>query len=268
MSFRTLAITAAAVLAIFAVADSFIFRSLDPDHGFIYNAVARASLLALVAVSAGLTASRFSWWGEHLGRGWTLFFAAYACLTIGEILRKGFPQAATAAEACIIGANLALIGAYVIIARSLKVAGLDFGGSRAQSVLATVVALLLALAICHESILDAWNAISAGSAKGSALISPVADVITFALVAPLLLTAWALRGGQQFWVFALLTLGTLGWMFNQGSSTLLGLIGITSADAIRSGRIFGFAMACLFIAAAAAAQRLAAHQAMRSTDHV
>ena len=267
MTFRWIAILAAACVALFAFADSLAFGALDDASRLLYNASARTVLLALVAVAAGLAASRFGWWGEYVGRAWTLFFVAYAVLTLGELTRR-FTQNAAAAEICIVVANIALVGAYFLTARSFKAAGLDFGGSRTKTIVATAISLVIAIALCHDSIIGGFNSLRAGHFTPSDLVSPLADVITFALVAPLLLTAFALRGGQQFWMFALLTTGTVGWMINQGIGTLFEAAGGVSATALRTGRMTGFAMACIFIAAAAFTQWLAAHRTTRGVASV
>lgn len=261
MSFRSIAITAAVSVALFAVLDALLVRGLSTDSRFWYSAVTRTTLVAMVAVAAGLAAHRFGWWSEYVGRAWTLFFIEYAVLTVSEILRRGFPDAVLANQICVVVANVAGIGAYVLMARSLAAAGLDFGTSRAGKVLVTAIAVVLAVALCYAPIVSGLQSLQSGEPRPGDLVSPLADVITFALVAPLLLTSFALRGGQLFWIFALLTTGTIGWMVNQGAGTLVGLAGGGDA-AIRSGRMTGFAMACVFIAAAALTQWLAARRTL------
>lgn len=268
MTFRLIAALAAVCVAVFAVADSLFFGALDSGARTLYNASARTLLLALVAAAAALAASRFGWTREYVGRAWTLFAVAYGVLTAGEVLRRFFTNASLASEICIVVANLAIIAAYVVTARSFKAAGLDFGGSRMKTMIATGISLVIALLLCHQSIIGGFAALRAGSFTPSDLVSPLADVVTFALVAPLLLTAFALRGGQQFWMFALLTIGTVGWMINQGTGTLFELAGGASAEALRAGRMTGFAMACIFIAAAAFTQWLAAQRTLRGVAHV
>jgi len=259
MSFRHVAIGAAAAVILFAILDSILFAAMGTDARPIYNGLARVSMLAIVAAAAGLAASRFGWWSEYVGRAWTLFFAAYAVLTIGEVLKRFVTGASLASEICVVAANIALVGAYIMTARSFHAAGLDFGASRARTVLASLVSFAIALALCYDSISSAWASLVSGNLAPGPLISPIADVVTFALVAPLLLTAFALRGGQQFWMFALLTTGTIGWMVNQGSGTIVRIAG-GSSEAIRAGRMTGFAMACFFIALT---QWLAADRAVR-----
>lgn len=253
MSFRSVAVAAVVGVVVVALLYAAVYPGLSTGGQFWLNAVARVGMLALVAICAGLAAHAFGWWSEYVGRAWTLFFIEYALLTVSELLRRAAPDTASLASgALVIIANIAGIGAYVLMARSLDAAGLGNYTSRGRKILAAAIALIVAAALCWGPI------VSASSLNG--LVSPLADVITFVLVAPLLLTVIALRGGQLFWIFALLTAGTIGWMVNQGASTILRAMG-AGENAMRTGRMTGFAMACFLIAAAAFTQWLAARRA-------
>jgi hypothetical protein len=264
MTFRSLAVAALAGVLFIALLYFFLFPALDTQSRFWFSAVSRTLMLALVAVAAGLAAHRFGWWNEYVGRAWTLFFVEYAVLTVGEIIKRARPEAQFASEICVVAANLAGIGAYLLMARSLRAAGLEYYGTPARKALVTLLAFGFAIALCYVPIVSALESVRTNP---GALVSPVADVITFVLIAPLLLTTFALRGGQLFWMFAFLTTGTMGWMVNQGAGTILRLLG-GGDDAIRTGRMTGFAMACFLIAAAAFTQWLAAQRAIRGAAHV
>jgi hypothetical protein len=262
MSFRSIAVAAATGVLLVALVQTFVVPALSTDTRLWYTTVTRTTLLALVALAAALAAQAFGWWSEYVGRAWTLFFIEYALLTTREILRRALPEATMAGQICVIAANVAGIGAYVLLARSLSAAGLDSSVSRRRRIAAGTVALAIGIALCYGSIASTLQSLRSGDPNFGALVSPLADVITFALVAPLLLTAFALRGGQTFWMFALLTAGTIGWMVNQGAGTILDLLG-GSENAIRAGRMTGFAMACLLIAGAALTQWLAANRSVK-----
>ncbi|HEX6087984.1 MAG TPA: hypothetical protein VF266_25870 [Thermoanaerobaculia bacterium] len=266
MTFRSIAIVS--VLGILAVAVLYfaVFPSLSTDARFWFTAISRTLMLSMVALAAGLAAHRFGWWSEYVGRAWTLFFVEYAVLTVGEIARRASPGASTLNEICVVVANIAGIGAYVLMARSLSAAGLAYYGSRVKKIAFMVLALAVALALCQAPIREAFQSLGTNDPSIGAFVSPLADVITFVLVAPLLLTTFALRGGQLFWMFAFLTTGTVGWMVNQGAGALVTLAG-GGENAVRTGRMTGFAMACFLIAAAALTQWLAAQRAMRGAQH-
>jgi hypothetical protein len=265
MTFRNVAIAALCAVALIALIDATFAEHLQPQGLFWYSAIVRTALLALVAIAAAAAASRFNWWSEYAGRSWTLFFIAYSILTASELARRFLPQVGAAREVLVAVGNVAIIGAYWLASRSLKVAGLDFQSSTARRIVVIVLALGLALALCWGSFWSEIVSARAGELHIGSLISVLADMITFVLVAPLLLTAFALRGGRLFWIFALLTTGTFGWMVNQGSSSVLRAVGWQ--EAIRTGRMLGFALACCFISAAAFTQWLAVRRGTSVASH-
>lgn len=258
MTFRSIALFAACLVAAIVVVDATVGSRLDARAAFWYLSIVRTALLALVAVFAAVTASRFKWWQEYVGRAWTLFFIAYALLTLSEIARRFFPQSRSVREVLVAVGNLAVIGAYWLIARSLHAAGLDYYGSTARKIVIFVLSVGLVIALCSGSLFNELKWARQGDLHPGSLLSVFADMITFVLVAPLLLTSFALRGGQQFWVFALLTAGTFGWMVNQAAGTILRSAGLYGA--VPTGHMLGFALACCFIAAAAFTQWLAARR--------
>jgi hypothetical protein len=266
MLFRRIAVVAACAVLLFAILETSLVPGLAITFRPWYTTITRTVLLAMVAATAALAAGTFGWWGEYVGRAWTLFLVEYSVLAVNTLLRRRAPSAGLALEATLIVANLAGIGAYWLMARSLTAAGLRYYGSTAKRVAVILLALLLAIVLCQSSILEAWHSIDAGQPQAGRLVSALADVLTFVLVAPLLLTTFALRGGQLVWVFGFLTTGTIGWMVNQGATSIAHTFG--GGDRVaRVIRNSGFAMACLFIAAAALTQWLAARRATRGVPH-
>ena len=87
-------------------------------------------------------------------------------------------------------------------------------------------------------------------------------MITFTLVAPLALSALALRGGQLSSIFGLLTLSVFGWMVNTGATSIADLFG-GGTGTLRTIRLLGIAVAALSNAAAAVTQSLAASRTMK-----
>lgn len=259
MSSRSVALLAATGVLVVTLLHLFVFPSLSTDGRFWYNAIIRGTMLAMVAIASAIAAHTFGWWSEYVGRAWTLFFVEYALLTASEIFRRTMPDSPASGIAVVV-ANLAGIGAYVLMARSLTAAGLGGYASRGKKIATVAVALVLAALLCWAPIVSSVKDVQADIANVGDLVSPLADAITFVLVAPLLLTVMALRGGQLFWIFALLTAGTIGWMVNQGAGAILSRVG-ASEDLIRTGRMTGFAMACFLIAAAAVTQWMATRRA-------
>lgn len=262
MSSRSLGLAAAAGILLVILLYVFITPNLSTDALFWLNAITRPLLLAMVAFAAALAANRFGWWSEYPGRAWTLFFVEYLVLAVSEVLRRAAPERHLTSEIAVVIANLAGIGAYILMARQLRAAGLDFGTSQAKKVVVVLCALVVAVALCYSPVIAGWQSLRSADPSPGSIVSPLADIITFVLVAPLLLTTFALQGGEIFWTFAFLTAGTIGWMVNQGAATILRLFD-AGEHTIRAGRMTGFAMACFLIAAAALTQWLGAQRALK-----
>ncbi len=218
----------------------------------------RIFLYALATVAAGTAAAKFDWWREHAGRAWALFSLEFLLLLVNYIVRRIAPDAALTLNATLIVANVAQIAAYWLMARVLTAAGIGYLMSKGKSIVLTAVALAIAIALCHVSLLAQWQSLRMGHLQPGSLISVVADVITFTLVAPLAMSTLALRGGRLSWIFGFLTVSVFGWMINTGAPTLA-----SSPDALRAIRTGGVAIAALFNAAAAATQTFAARRAMK-----
>jgi hypothetical protein len=251
MNFRRTAAVAICGSLFFAIFDFLVVSRFDDRERFWYSAIARIGLLAMTAIAAAGTAHQFAGWRQHFGRAWTLFALEYGLLALSEISRRFFPEIVSTKAVLVTVANIAGVGAYWLMARSLRAAGLEYFGSRAKKIGVVLFAVALAAALCLRPFMDGIAEARAGQLHIDSLVSIGCDMLTFILVAPLLLTAYSLRGGRLAWTFACLTAGTFGWMLNQASQDLF-----SSTDAIRAGRMTGFAMACLFVAAAAWTHRM------------
>ncbi len=249
MTFRGTAATIAAVIILFTAADAVLYPRLGAPAQLLYRGSVRIAWLAVVMIATAAVAARFRWWGDYLGRVWTLLFIEYLCLIVSETVRRFVPGAAPVGRGAVVIGNLAGIAAFWLLARSLHAAGLHYAGSRSTKLLFFALGTVLAAALVLEPSLREIRRLLAGTGELDRTVSVLADLVTFILVAPLLLTALSFRGGRLFGIYALLTAGTIGWMINQGSSTLLAIVGMSSAT--RAGQMFGFAMACGCIAGAA-----------------
>jgi hypothetical protein len=257
-------VAAAGGVALLLLLDLLLVSALPADARAWYGIVVRITLYGLAAIAAGMAAARFAWWHEHIGRAWALFSLEFVLLLINYILRRATPGGMLALNITLIAANVAQIAAYSLMARVLTAAGIGYLISRAKRVVLTAAALAVAILLCHGSLLTQWQLIRSGNVQPGSLISVLADVITFTLVAPLAMSTFALRGGQLSWIFGFLTISVFGWMINTGAPSIAGTLG-GGADVLRSIRMAGVAIASLFNAAAAAAQSLAAHRAMKGS---
>lgn len=252
MTFRGTAARIAAVVVLFTIADFVVYRLLGEQARLLYRGGVRVAWMAVVAVATAAAAAQFRWWGDYMGRVWSLLFVEYLCLTVSETIRRFVPNAAPVGRGAVVIGNLAGIAAFWLLARSLHAAGLHYGGTRTAKLGFFTLGALLAAVLVLEPSLHEIQRLLAGTGEVDRTVSVLADLVTFILVAPLLLTALSFRGGRLFGVYALLTAGTTGWMINQGSGTVLTFLGM--AGATRAGQMFGFAMACACIAGAAYVQ--------------
>jgi len=249
MTFRETAATIAAVIILFTAVDAALYPRLGEPAQLLYRGSVRIAWLAAVMIATAAVAARFRWWSDYLGRVWTLLFIEYLCLIVSESVRRFAPGAAPLGRGAVVIGNLAGIVAFWLLARSLHAAGLHYAGTRATKVAFFAISTVLAALLVLEPSLREIRRLLAGAGELDRTVSVLADLITFILVAPLLLTALSFRGGRLFGIYALLTAGTIGWMVNQGSGTVLTFLGMTGAT--RAGQMFGFAMACGCIAGAA-----------------
>jgi hypothetical protein len=252
MSFRGTAAWVAAVVILFTVADTVLYRLLGEHAQILYRGSVRVAWLAVVMIATAAVAARFRWWGDYIGRVWTLLSVEYLCLTASETIRRFAPSLSPIGRGAVVIGNLAGIAAFWLLARSLHAAGLRYSGARSLKLGFFAIAAVLTAVLVLEPSVREVRRLLAGTGELDRAVSVLSDLVTFILVAPLLLTAHSFRGGRLFGVYALLTAGTIGWMINQGSGTLLTFLGMTGAT--RAGQMFGFAMACACIAGAAYVQ--------------
>lgn len=250
---------AVAAVAGLVVADAFVVYRLEDPTRYVAHASLRALAQTIAAVTAGLAAARFGWTSEYVGRGWTLLFVLYAVLTVSYVLNRAELGTPAAYDVMTIVANVASVGAFWVFGRALKTAGLQFYGPRAVKIVVFLAAIAIACALVMPTVVDSLRSDAGALSRIAELVSAVADMLTFILVAPLLLTLWSFRGGQLAWVYGCLALSTIGWMVNQAADDLLPQI------AVRDAQMTGLFLACLSVAAAAYSQLTASR---RSTAHV
>ena len=258
MTPKTALTIAVSVVVALVVADAFVVYQLDDPPRYVAHTALRALGQCIAAVAAGVTAARFGWTSEYVGRAWTLLFVLYALLAVSYVVnRAGFGTPAITDVITII-ANAAAVGAFWLFGRALRVAGLQFYGSRVVKIGVFVAAIAVACALVMPTVVDVLRSDVGRLSRAAELVSAVADMLTFILVAPLLLTLWSFRGGQLSWVYGCLALSTIGWMINQAANDLL------PAVAVRDAQMTGLFLACLAVAAAAYSQLAASRSGAAS----
>src|SRR5262249_37552888 len=111
-------------------------------------------------------------------------------------------------------ANTGQVTGVVMLARAWRVAGIDLPGSRRTQVLVYVAAFALSLTAAGTPIPGYVQAVVKGQVTENMmwLASSLGDIVSFSLIAPVLLTALALRGGLLSWPWAFLTTSLLSWL--------------------------------------------------------
>lgn len=111
-----------------------------------------------------------------------------------------------AANACVI------VGAWTL-ARAWSVAGLDHPGPALARRTVVGLAVLLALVFAGPPLLLDLRDLAHGSTtKLDAIASELGDILSLPLVAPVALTALAVREGTLRWTWMLLTASLLAWL--------------------------------------------------------
>lgn len=248
MSYKRVALAVAIAVAALTAIDAFIVYQLEDPARYVGHALARGVALGAAAIAAAMAAARFHWFAEYIGRAWTLLSVLYALLTISYALGRMHLAGPAASDVMVIVANVAAVGAFWLFGTALRSSGLAFYGSAAVKLAVFVGAVAVAGALVLPSIIDVLTGDATGLAFAADLVSAAADMLTFILVAPLLLTVWQFRGGKLSWVYGFLALSTIGWMVNQAADDLLPKL------IVRDAQMLGLFLACASIVAAAYSQ--------------
>ncbi|WP_394828607.1 hypothetical protein [Pendulispora albinea] len=175
--------------------------------------------LKVLAVSGCLLAAFAFQPGDYLRRGWFYQGACFACLLVRDTtLIPGFD---TARDIHLVRALLAAAANAFGVAscwrfgRAWAVAELpDTDRSRLRAYLAA--GGLAVLFGCGSLAIHVRAAVQGDPAAFVSIASQVGDLIGLCLIAPVLPTALALRGGRLAWPWIMLTASFLGWLVYDG----------------------------------------------------
>lgn len=213
--------------------------------------------LALV----GCLAAAFSFSpGEYLRRAWLFMGGCMLFLLLRDVTMLPAIEAALPAVELIRGilvvlANLSVIAGIFMLARAWKVAGLTLPGTGGQRWAVLLIAVLLAAALGGPGVVRNFTELIGGDASAlTGLAMALGDIISLILIAPVLLTALALRGGLFGWPWWLLTASLLSWLLYDGVLEMGPLLG-AGEQAVRTVSEMFRALACLFELSAGLAQR-------------
>lgn len=174
--------------------------------------------------------------GDHLRRVWSLFAAGSAFLLVGTALRSVWTHVAPGADFvasplliprffAVAAANVCATWALILLATTYRRSGLRPEPSLGAAVLWIAVSVLALLLGARPFALDAGRLSGvAGTFSGlTNMISTVADTVTIILIAPILRTAFLLRGGRLAWAWWAIGLSGAVWLLYDAREPLAAL---------------------------------------------
>jgi hypothetical protein len=210
-------------------------------------------VLALVGCAAAALAFER---GDYLRRAWLAIGTCYLLLLVNDGLGA---SDATAGMGLVRGivvtvANASSVVGTWMLAHAWSVAGLDEEDDdrrRRHAMLAG--AIVLALAITGWPLVNDVRNLASGHLEATVSIaSDLGDAIVLALVAPVMHTALAMRGGLLRWPWGLLTVSGLAWLAYDASSGVIDAlkigpgVALVASEALRvlaNGYVFGAGVA-------------------------
>ena len=190
---------------------------------------------AIGAAGCFIAAAQFDR-ADYLRRAWTFYGLGFVFLLINAVVfgaasRTGAQEAGTTTALLrgllVITANTFTVIGTVMVARAWQKAGLSLTVSSAARTGVFIGSLVLGLGVVGSSLLRDLGALFDGRLDAIARVaSDLGDIVTLAVLGPILLTALALRGGSLAWPWSLIVLGTLGWLFVDATVMMGGLLNV------------------------------------------
>jgi hypothetical protein len=255
--FQVLAVVPLVWAAVFLALDG-VFAGGPSYTAFLRAEVETAKALTLFGSwAAALAFER----GAYQRRAWFFIGGCMALLLTRDLTLLPFfrrfdaRQVALAAGILVALANVSQVVGTWMLARTWKVAHLALPGSATAQWLTVALVGVLAAAFAGPSLLRSGGPLLQGDlSRAAGVFSALGDMVSLWLIAPLLLTALALRGGLFGWPFALLTASYLAWL----GYDALGVVGPDlglGPHSSRTGSELFRALGCLYGLSAGLAQR-------------
>jgi hypothetical protein len=200
--------------------------------------------------------------GDYLRRAWLFGAANYLLLFARELvnghdgpllgLSNGLWQALL-----VTAANVSGVAFVAMLARAWAVSGLEHPSSKLSPRALLLLAAVVALAVTGWPMLHDTQDLMQGNAAGLLyLASDLGDAIAFTLAAPVMMTAFALRGGVLRWPWAMLTACYLAWLVNDLATPLVSVMHLTNLQGDLLKEVTR-ALGCTFAFSAGLSQRFA-----------
>jgi hypothetical protein len=259
VKYRSLVIIPFVALALLFLALALVPEA-DRDHLYRVE-IELAKLAGLVGSAAA--AMRFSR-GDYLRMAWWLQAQCYFFIIVNDVIFRAhmgvlsqYAWAPMAGGIIVLVANIGQLVGGFMIARVWRVAGFEPAGAAWVRHAVQIGAVVIAIASAGPTTVLSFREVMHGdTASLVGLFSSFADIVSFALIAPFLLTAIGFSGGSLAWTWGLLTASLFGWLFFNATMT----IGpwLVANPAMLKECIEGFRLlACMFGMTAGFAQRFA-----------
>ncbi len=252
MKYRLLALLPIGIAAAFAAA-AFALGDRMSSALVVQNEAGKV-LALLGCIAAALAFER----GDYLNRAWMLVGGCYLLLLVNDGIGAATSGLGLVRGLVVVVANASSVVGTWMLAHAWSVAGLDDdeqGRGRRRAML--LGAALLALAITGWPLVHDARRLLGGQMEAIVdIASDVGDTVVLALVAPVMQTAMAMRGGVLRWPWGLLTLSGIAWLAYDASSTAIIALGSGPGVALVGSEALRL-LANAYIFGAGVAQRLA-----------
>jgi hypothetical protein len=235
------------------------FATTGPDRAELYRT--ELAIVEGLGFWGCLAAALIFDGGDYLRRAWLLEMSCYGLIFVGDLtLTTGIfsnrPWTALANGVLTLAANAGAMGGTFLLARAGRVAGIEMPGSTATRRGVQALALAFALLAAGPAAFISLRRVVEGDHGGLMYFaSCLGDIFCFALLAPLLLTTVAMRGGLLAWPWGFMTASGLAWLTFDAVQTLSPILFGVSAEDARPVLEVARCLACTCAFSAGLAQR-------------
>lgn len=208
----------------------------------------------LVATAAAFRAASSFQRGDGLFTTWSVFAGGYVLLAIRYVLRllvtlHVIDMPVMFDRVLLIVHNIAVPAALWLFARTWRQTGLAMSMSRRAAILSTVGGVVVAIVIGAFPLIRGL-----GNTEPALLISTLGDMVSIALIVPLLLPALELRGGLLMYVWLYLAVAQVVWLMYDIWAEARTSVAVSPAWGLAIDQALRV-VALMYIFSAAAAQR-------------
>lgn len=226
---------------------------------FLRTQLELAKALALLgALIAAFALER----GDYLRKAWLFIAGCMGLLLLRDLtlVPSGLlvvePERLEVARSLmVVAANVSQVVGTWMLARAGQRAGLGLPLSPSAQRLVVVAAVVLSAAVAGPGVVANASRVMAGDLGAmTSVASSLGDAISLCLIAPMFLTALALRGGLIGWTWTLLTASYVAWLFYDALLVLGPGLGLGPRGVRTLSEVFR-ALGCTFGFTAGLAQR-------------